>query len=133
MVDKGQHPNVKQLLRIWKAFNENDIEAIDQYVHEDIIYRVSGRGLISGTYRGRYDFIQALNMVKELTDDTMAVKPIITLANDEYVFMLARATGERGQKSLDIEHCYLYRFKDGQLVEGRTMPIGSYEFDEFWS
>jgi len=120
-------------MRIWKAFNENDIEAIDQHVHEDIVYRVSGRGPISGTYEGRQDFMQIVRRVKELTDGTIALKPIITLADDEHVFVLARATGERGQRSLDIEHCYLYRFKDGQLVEGRTMPIDLYEFDEFWS
>lgn len=70
--------------------------------------------------------------MKELSGGTVTIKPLVTLADDEYVFVLARVTGRRGEKVLDIEHCYLYRFSNGQLVEGRTMPVDLYEFDEFW-
>jgi len=112
MVDKEQHPNVKQLI--------------------EIVYRVSGRGPMSGTYNGRHEFMAALEKAKELSGGTMTVQPIVTLADDEFVFILARARGKRGEKILDIEHCYLYRFREGRLVEGRTMPVDLYEFDEFW-
>jgi len=44
MVGKEQNPNVERLMRIWKAFNENDLEAIAQMVDGEIVYRVSGRG-----------------------------------------------------------------------------------------
>ncbi|KON30647.1 hypothetical protein AC482_03370 [miscellaneous Crenarchaeota group-15 archaeon DG-45] len=132
MVGKEQNPNVERLMRIWKAFNENDLEAIAQMVDGEIVYRVSGRGPISGTYNGRHEFIAALERVKELSGGTMTVQPMVTLADDEFVFALARARGQRGEKKLDIEHCYLYRFRDGRLVEGRTMPVDLYAFDEFW-
>ena len=77
-------------------------------------------------------FRKLIEKVKELSGGTVTIKPLVTLADDEYVFVLARVTGRRGEKVLDIEHCYLYRFSNGQLVEGRTMPVDLYEFDEFW-
>lgn len=124
--------NVALLMRIWEAFNKNDLETINKMVSEDIIYRVSGQGPVSGTYKGRLMFMKLLEKAKKLSEGTATIKPLVTLADDEYVFVLAKATGRRGEKVLDIEHCYLYRFSNGQLVEGRTIPVDLYEFDEFW-
>ena len=128
---KGKN-NVTLLMHIWEAFNRNDLETVKKMVSEDIVYRVSGRGPLSGRYEGRLMFMKVLEKAKELSGATITVKPIVTLADDEYVFVLGRATGRRGEKVLDIEHCYLYRFSNGKLVEGRTMPVDLYEFDEFW-
>jgi len=119
-------------MHIWEAFDKNDLEAIGRMVSEDIVYRVSGRGPLSGIYKGRLMFIKALEKAKELSGGTITVDPFVTLADNEYVFVFGRATGRRSEKVLDIEHCYLYRFSNGQLVEGRTMPVDLYEFDEFW-
>jgi ketosteroid isomerase-like protein len=128
---KGKN-NVTLLMHIWEAFNRNDLEAVNKMVSEDIVYRVSGRGPVSGIYTGRLAFMKVLEKVKELSGGTITVRPIVTLADDAHVFVLARATGRRGGKVLDIEHRYLYRFSNGKLVEGRTMPVDLYEFDEFW-
>ena len=132
METNEHHPNVTLLMRIWEAFNKNDLEAVSRMVSENIVYRISGRGPLSGIYKGRLLFMKALEKAKELSGGTIAVKPLVTLADDHYVFVFARATGRRSEKVLDIEHCYLYRFSNGQLVEGRTMPVDLYEFDEFW-
>ena len=132
METNEHHPNVTLLMRIWEAFNKNDLEAVSRMVSENIVYRISGRGPLSGIYKGRLLFMKALEKAKELSGGTIAVKPLFTLAGDHYVFVFARATGRRSEKVLDIEHCYLYRFSNGQLVEGRTMPVDLYEFDEFW-
>lgn len=128
---KGKN-NVTLLMQAWEAFNKNDLETANKIVSEDIIYKVSGRGPVSGIYEGRLMFRKLIEKVKELSGGTVTIKPLVTLADDEYVFVLARVTGRRGEKVLDIEHCYLYRFSNGQLVEGRTMPVDLYEFDEFW-
>lgn len=128
---KGKN-NVTLLMQAWEAFNKNDLETANKIVSEDIIYKVSGRGPVSRIYEGRLMFRKLIEKVKELSGGTVTIKPLVTLADDEYVFVLARVTGRRGEKVLDIEHCYLYRFSNGQLVEGRTMPVDLYEFDEFW-
>jgi len=44
------------------------------------------------------------------------------------------ATAQREGKTLDIDHAYLYRFDhEGKIIEGRTIPVDLYAFDEFWS
>ena len=132
MTDTKGKNNLTLLMNIWDAFNRNDLEAVNKMVSEDIVYRVSGRGPVSGRYEGRLAFMKVLEKVKELSGGTITVRPIVTLAENDYVFVLARAMGRRADKVLDIEHCYLYRFSNGQLVEGRTMPVDLYEFDDFW-
>ena len=54
-----QHPNVTLIMHIWEAFDKNDLEAIGRMVSEDIVYRVSGRGPLSGIYKGRLMFIKS--------------------------------------------------------------------------
>ena len=47
---KGKN-NVTLLMQAWAAFNKNDLETANKIVSEDIIYKVSGRGLSLGYMR----------------------------------------------------------------------------------
>ena len=126
---KEPHPNVKLLSRVVEAFNANDIETMKRLMSEDFVYRVYGRGPRAGTYKGHQGFMQIMEVAKGVINS----KPLVMVADDEHVFMLAKLTGKRRGKVLDTENCYLYRVRDGRLVEGRNIPTDQYAFDEFWS
>ena len=129
-----QHPNVTQYIRVIRAFNENDINTITETCNENIIYRIAGKGPLAGEYRGIEQFGKALQLAKELSGGTITFEPKVILADDKHVMVYGHATAEREGKALDIDHAYLYRFNDeGRLVEGRTIPVDLYAFDEFWS
>ena len=57
--------NLSILRAALAAFNDNDIDRLTQYVHEDVVYIIRGRSRLSGTYRGREAMADALRMVKE--------------------------------------------------------------------
>jgi ketosteroid isomerase-like protein len=129
-----QHPNVLRYMHTIQAFNDNDIDEAGKYCSKDIVYRVAGRSQIAGEYRGIEQFDRALKLVKELSGGTIKFEPDVVLANDEAVMVYGRATAQRNGKTLDIDHAYLYRFnKEGKIIEGRTIPVDLYAFDEFWS
>ena len=129
-----QHPNVLHYIRAIQAFNENDLNTVKETTSENIVYRIAGRSPLAGEYRGIEQFGKVLQLAKELSDDTIAFEPKVVLADDEYVMVYGRATAKREGKILDIDHAYLYRFDDnGKFVEGRTIPVDLYTFDEFWS
>jgi len=129
-----QHPNVIRYMRGIQAFNENDLDTVKEIFSEDIVYRIAGRSPIAGEYRGLDEFGEALRRVKELSGGTIAFEPEVVLADDKSLVVYGRATAEREGKRLDIDHAYLYRFGDhGKVIEGRTIPVDLYAFDEFWS
>jgi hypothetical protein len=129
-----QHPNVFRYLRLLQAFNDNDLDAAKEHCSENIIYRIAGRSPIAGEYHGIEQFYQLLQRVKDMSGGSISLEPKTVLADDNTVMKYARATAEREGKMLDIDHAYYYRFdENGKMVEGRTIPVDLYAFDEFWS
>jgi ketosteroid isomerase-like protein len=129
-----QHPNILRYMHTIKAFNDNDLNAASEYCSEDIVYRIAGRSPIAGEYRGIEQFDKALKLVKELSGGTIKFEPQVVLADNQAVMVYGHATAKRKGKTLDTDHAYLYRFnKGGKIIEGRTIPVDLYAFDEFWS
>jgi ketosteroid isomerase-like protein len=130
----NEHPNIQRYIYTIRAFNENDLDAGSKYCSENIVYRIAGRSPIAGEYRGIVQFDKALKLVKELSGGTIKFAPQIVLADDQAVMVYGHATAQREGKTLDIDHAYLYRFnEEGKIIEGRTIPVDLYAFDEFWS
>jgi len=125
---KVTHPNVKIITAALDAFNTRDSDAISRYVSEDYAYTLHGRGPFAGVYKG-------FEGVSRIVDAGAAlgfkVKPLLVLADAEYVFVLGKLTGEREGKTIETENCYIYRVRDGKLVEGRNVPTDQYAFDEY--
>lgn len=72
--------------------------------------------------------------MKELSGGTIKFEPQVVLADDKAVMVYGHATAQRDDKTLDIDHAYLYRFnEERRIIEGRTIPVDLYAFDDFWS
>lgn len=131
-----QHPNIFRYLHGIQEFNENELNKASDTLDfsENIVYRIAGKSPIAGEYHGIEQFTKALQLVKELTGGTMAFKPNVVLADDRTVMAYGRATAQREGKQLDIEHVYLYKLDEkGNIIEGMTIPVDLYAFDEFWA
>lgn len=128
-----QHPNVSRFMRGTKAFNENDLKTVRELFRQDLVYRVSGRGRISGEFRGIEQYGSVLERVKELSGNTIRLQPEVVLADDRSVMVFAHVTAQRNGKTLDGYNVYLFRFDEsGKIFEGRTIPVEQSLFDEFW-
>ncbi|MEZ4503082.1 MAG: nuclear transport factor 2 family protein [Dehalococcoidia bacterium] len=129
MSDEG---NLAILSAALAAFNDNDIDRLAQHVHDDVKYIIRGRSFISGTYEGREAMAQALRKVKELTDGTMTATPEVMLSGGDAVMAYLHVTGSRPNgRTYDNYQAYLYRFRDGKLAEGQTIPVDQAAFEEF--
>ena len=124
--------NLSILRAALAAFNDNDIDRLTQYVHEDVVYIIRGRSRLRGTYRGREAMADALRMVKEATDGTMAATPEVMLAGGDDVMAYLHVTGSRPDgRTYDNYQAYLYRVRDGRLREGQTITVDQAAFEEF--
>ena len=104
------------------AFNANDVATLERLVDPDFVYIVRGHSSLSGEYRGWDAWAKGLARIKELTAGSMAATPEVILADDDHVMMYARFTGSRPDgRTYNSHQAYLYRLKDGRLLEGQSI------------
>ena len=115
------------------AFNANDLGAVEALVDVDLEYTIPGVSPIACHTRGVVAHLQMLKAARERSGGTLRLEPRAVAADGEYLIVWGRITAEREGKRLDSDHCVMYRFSNGKIVEGRTVPVDQYAFDAFWS
>ena len=127
------HPNVVAYKRMIAAFNANDLGAVQALLDADLVYTIPGQSPIACHTRGVAAHLQMLKQARERSGGTLHLEPRAVAADGEYLIVWGRITAEREGKRLDSDHCVMYRFSNGKIVEGRTVPVDQYAFDAFWS
>ena len=115
-----QHDLLAILQAALDAFDANEIEELSSYVAADVTFTIHGRASVSGTYQ-------------ELTGGTLDVQPEVLLAGHDAVMAYMRVTGTRTDGRRYHSHqAYLYRFRDGKLIEGQIIPVDQRAFEDFF-
>ena len=127
------HPNVIAYKRMIAAFNANDLGAVEALVAPDLEYTIPGSSPLACHTRGVVPHLTILKQARERSGGTLRLEPRAVAADGDYLVVWGRITAERAGRRLDSDHCVMYRFADGKIVEGRTVPVDLYAFDEFWS
>lgn len=127
------HPNIARYRRMMAAFNANDLSVIHEVVAERVEYIVPGKSSIAGHTHDIAGLISMLRRGKELSGGTLQLDLRSVVADDHYLFVYGRIHAERAGRVLDSDHCVVFRFENGKIVEGRTVPVDLYEFDAFWA
>jgi ketosteroid isomerase-like protein len=130
--DLVEHPNVGSYWRMIEAFNVGDLSTASQFLDPGIIYTMPGRSPLAGRTEGVAAHLQMLGRARELSEGTLRLVPCAVAASGEHVLVYGRIRAARAGKSLDCDHCVVFRYKSGRIVEGRTVPVDLYSFDEFW-
>lgn len=133
MTTATPHPNVTCYLESLRAFNDNDVESALKYTDENVVYWIPGRSMIAGQFRGIAKYQFALRRARELSGNTLSLEPYSVLADDERLLIYGRIRAQREGRELDSDHCVMFRFAGGRIVEGRTIPVDQYAFDLFWA
>ena len=124
--------NLATLLKVLNAITRNDLDAAAEGVADDVVYIVRGQSSVSGTYTGREALASVLGRILNLTNGTMTAVPEVVLAEGDNVMMYMRVMGSRPDGRLyDSHQAYLYRFRNGRLIEGQTIPVDQHAFAEF--
>ncbi len=130
----SENQNLETLKAVLAAFNNNDIEAAAAGTHPEVKYIVRGRSSLSGTYEGREGFAEVVRGVKALTNGSMTAQPEVVMAQGDNIMMYMHITGSRPDgRTYDSHQAYLYRFQDGKIIEGQTIPVDQHAFEEFLS
>lgn len=130
---ESEDSNVARIRQAFDAFRRRDSVVIGRLIGDDTVWRVPGRSSMAGEYRGREEIFEFLRTTAVLTDGTYSVDLRSVVGGDEVVAALYRATGRRGDRSLDIDQVLVFRFEDGGWAEVLAVPLDPEAFDAFWA
>ncbi len=64
----------------------------------------------------------------------MTMEPEVILSDGDVLTLYVRVHGSRSDgRTYDNHQAYLYKFIDGLLIEGQTIPVDQQAFDAFTS
>jgi pSer/pThr/pTyr-binding forkhead associated (FHA) protein/ketosteroid isomerase-like protein len=124
----------------YAALASGDMNSINQYWAEDMVWQVPGHNELSGWYYSRDEFLAFMGKVGELSDHSFHMDQIAgrVLVTGEYSVDLTRNRGHRKgetDKTMDIEVAHVLRWRDGKVIAGKGAIFGdgATEYDQFWS
>lgn len=125
--------NVERTREVFDAFLRKDGIVVGRMIDDDTVWRVPGRSVMAGEYRGRAEIFGFLRKTARLTGGTYRAELRYVAGDDEYVIAVYRATGRRDGRELDLDQLLFFRYRDEVWDEVLAVPTDLYAFDVFWS
>jgi ketosteroid isomerase-like protein len=106
----AEHPNAVRAREMLEAFNRGDMQAIDGFIADDVVWHEIGR---SEPRRGKAALAAA-----GLGDDyQIQGKVHDVVGNDDHTVALVEATATRGGKTFTYRTAEICHVKDGKVTE----------------
>jgi len=128
----GAAENDALVRRIFEAFARKEAFALRGLFADDAIWRVPGRGVMAGEYRGRDEIFRFLAHLPKETGGTYGSALRDVLASDDRAAALYTARGRRRGRELELDQVLLFRIEDGVVREVLALPSDPDAFEEFW-
>jgi uncharacterized protein len=133
-VNMAEHPSAENLRRGYKAFADNDVEALSEVIPENAVWHIPGRSVLAGDYHGRDAIFGYFMKLNELTGGTFKAELVHVLGDDQYAVALQRtAATVKGGKEHSSFDVLVDRMENGQAVETWVWSGKPYEFDELFA
>jgi ketosteroid isomerase-like protein len=129
-----EHPNTAKMRAGYDAFTHADLEALKEFLAEDIVWHFPGSSPMSGDYRGHEEVFGFFMKVFEQTGGTFTVEVRDVMANDVHGMGIVHVTGERDGKTIDSAQVHIAHVNaEGRVTEFWNMPEDVRALDAFWS
>jgi ketosteroid isomerase-like protein len=128
-VNSSIHAVVKRYADAWVA---NDLRAIVDSYHDEVVFHYFGRSPLAGTHRGKTACLAILKQVREKTDRRLvSVRDV--LAGERFGVIIAVERFQRAGASVEIERMLRYSVRDGKLAECWIYDEDQRLVDEYWA
>jgi len=107
-----EHPNAALARAMLDAMNRGDMQALDGFTSDDIVWHEIGR---AEPRRGKAALRAAT--AEGAVDYTITANLHDVVANDEHTIALVEATATRGGRTLTYRVAEVYHIRAGKLVE----------------
>jgi ketosteroid isomerase-like protein len=94
---------------------------------------VPGNNALSGDYHGKQEVFGMFGKLAELTDGTFHLEVHDLLADDTHGIGLAKVTGTRGDRTLEVNDVNVFHLQDGKVTECWLATTDQQAEDAFWA
>jgi ketosteroid isomerase-like protein len=110
--------NVDLIEGAWEAFAKGNLESAVALAADDAQIRIPESLPFGGTYTGPEGFRNYVDQLLAIFSDFKATPEKVLGADDDHVLVLARTSGRtRGGERFEGRSAWVYRFRDGRVVE----------------
>jgi uncharacterized protein len=127
------HPNEKVIRDGLHAFASGDMEAMRNFLAQDVIWHSPGRNQLAGDYKGLDETLGLFGKLFEITGGTFRLEVHDVLANDDHGIILSTATAQREGRQLRDNGVQVLHLKDGKVTESWLHPGDQYAADQFFA
>jgi ketosteroid isomerase-like protein len=104
---------VRRYADAWAA---NDLKAIIESYHDEVIFHYAGNNPLSGTHRGKPACLAVLKQVKQKTNRKLiSIRDV--LAGQAFGLIIAVEEFEHQGRPVQLERLLRYTIRDGKLAE----------------
>jgi len=129
----AKHPNAEVFEHVYDCFTSGDMDALAELIAPDVVWRVPGDNLISGTYTSRDGIFGCFSKIFELSGGSYQPQLLDILADDTYTVALLHANARHGEEMLDQDYAFIMRIRNGQIAELQEAWTEGPAWNEFWS
>jgi uncharacterized protein len=130
----AEHPGVARARDYVDHFHKGDLDVVQDYYADDVVWHVAGNHDLSGDYRGRDALLEYFGKVRDLTGGTLRLDPESILASDRHIAMFIRVTGKKDGKELNVLQAQVLKVApDGRWAEFWSLADDQDAVDSFWS
>jgi uncharacterized protein len=104
------------LKRYADAWTANDLRAIFDCYHDEVVFHYFGRSPLAGTHRGKAACLEVLKQVRLKTNRKL-VSIQDVLAGERFGLIVAIEQFERNGALVEIQRMFRYSVRDGKLAE----------------
>lgn len=120
---------VRRYADVWLA---NDLRAIVDSYHDEVVFHYFGRSPLAGTHRGKAACLTILKQVREKTNRKL-ISISDVLAGEHFGLIIALERFERNGASVEIERIFKYGVREGKLAECWVYDQDQLLVDEYWA
>ena len=104
-------------------------DAVEECLAPDVVLNVPGSTLVSGSFKGLDEVMEALGRFAEMGGDGLRIHLHDVMANDQHGIVMYDVKAERDGKTIAYSHIDIYHFRDGKIREiiGCPHDVGAFE------
>jgi ketosteroid isomerase-like protein len=129
----AEHPNVELVRRGYAAYQQGDMDVINELFADDIVWHITGRSPLAGDYKGKEQVFGFFAKLMEISEGTSKLEVHDVLANDEHAVALLTGSATVKGKSFTGNDVHVMHIRNGKVVEFWDSPLDQYASDEIFS
>lgn len=126
--------NVNLVRKYFKALSENDFATVNSLLHDELIWHQPGKGILSGTFKGKEAVFVHLGNFTKLSNGTFAIDRVGYIAeNNNLVAAEIHFKASFENKSIKMKGVDLFRIEADKIKEVWLFSEDIDAEDKFWT